>query len=87
MAQPDFASSFDGCALFQSLPALLHVAHLLPHLLPLTSLQVWNTAFQVVAARQRSGAEAADFSFRAFMDGPVARVRRKPARARCVSES
>ena len=45
--------------------------------------QVWNTAFQVVAARQRSGAAADGFSFRAFMDGPVARVRRKPARARC----
>lgn len=43
--------------------------------------QVWNTAYQVVAQRQRGA--AADFSFRAFMDGPVARVRRKPARARC----
>lgn len=55
-------------------------AALSPHLPP----QVWNTAFQVVAARQRAGAEAADFSFRAFMDGPVASVRRKPARARCA---
>lgn len=47
--------------------------------------QVWNTAYAVVAARQGDGvgvAGAADFSFRAFMEGPVARVRRKPARAR-----
>lgn len=42
--------------------------------------QVWNTAFQVVAQGQRGA--GADFCFRAFMDGPVARVRRKPARAR-----
>jgi hypothetical protein len=49
--------------------------------------QVWNTAFQVVAARQRAGDEAADFSFRAFMDGPVAHVRRKPARARVLLRS
>ena len=46
---------------------------------PLAALQVWNTAYQVVAQRQRG---VGDFSFRAFMKGPVARVRRKPARAR-----
>ena len=46
---------------------------------PLAALQVWNTAYQVVAQRQRG---VGDFSFRAFVDGPVARVRRKPARAR-----
>ncbi|KAL4450201.1 hypothetical protein ABPG77_010870 [Micractinium sp. CCAP 211/92] len=44
--------------------------------------QVWNTAFQVVAQGQRGA--GADFCFRAFMDGPVARVRRKPARARVI---
>ena len=41
--------------------------------------QVWNTAYQLVAQRQRGVGE---FHFRAFMDGPVTRVRRKPARAR-----
>ncbi|KAL4421597.1 hypothetical protein ABPG75_010888 [Micractinium tetrahymenae] len=44
--------------------------------------QVWNTAYQVVAQRQRGA--AVDFCFLAFMDGPVARVRRKPARARVI---
>ncbi|KAI3429707.1 hypothetical protein D9Q98_005792 [Chlorella vulgaris] len=43
--------------------------------------KVWNSAYQVVAQRQRGGGE---FSFRAFMDGPVSRVRRKPARARVI---
>jgi hypothetical protein len=40
---------------------------------------VWTTAYQVLAQRQRG---VGDLDFRAFMDGPVARVRRKPARAR-----
>lgn len=47
--------------------------------------QVWDTAYQVVAQRQRgTAASASNFNFRAFMDGPVARIRRKPARARVI---
>lgn len=49
--------------------------------------QVFNTAYQVVAHRAgaQGGAQGGDFSFRAFMDGPVAHVRRKPAKARCAN--
>lgn len=48
---------------------------------------MFNTAYQLVAQRLGGAAFASacsDFSFRAFMDGPLARVRRKPARARCA---
>ncbi|EFN59785.1 hypothetical protein CHLNCDRAFT_56574 [Chlorella variabilis] len=44
--------------------------------------QVWNTAYQVVAHRLRGN--SGEFNFRAFMDGAVTRVRRKPARARVI---
>lgn len=44
--------------------------------------RVWSTAYQVLAAGH-PGAQG-DFNFRLFMDGPVASLRRKPARARVI---
>ena len=46
-------------------------------------LGVWEEAYRVVARGQR---DAGDFSFRAFMEGPVAKARAKPARARSASQ-
>eukprot|EP00887_Chlorella_sp_A99_P003983 scaffold11.g3983.t1 len=45
------------------------------------ALHVLNTAYQVLAQGMRG---AGDFHFRTFMEGPVARLRRKPARARVI---
>jgi hypothetical protein len=51
--------------------------------------QVVDAAYHVLAQAQgqRAAAAAADFSFPAFMAGPVARMRGKPARARVVMRS
>jgi hypothetical protein len=48
---------------------------------------VVDAAYHVLVQASGRAADAADFSFPAFMDGPVARMRAKPARARLVVRS
>ncbi|PSC68967.1 hypothetical protein C2E20_7463 [Micractinium conductrix] len=74
-------------ATIKSLVAFLAAWDRHPHLFD-QICKVWNTAYQVVAQRHRGASGAAsDFCFRAFMDGPVSQVRRKPARARVIVRS
>ncbi|GAB4822561.1 hypothetical protein N2152v2_009607 [Parachlorella kessleri] len=44
--------------------------------------QALNTGYQLLA--DRVGHDVGDFTFRAFMDGPVSKLRRKPSRIRVI---